>query len=289
MEKPNRLFEPKEAYSGLDDRSLDLRRGMVEVLSAAGRGHLPSALSLVEILRVLYDGVLQVDPGNPNRPDRDRLILSKGHGCLALYVLLAEKGFFPKEELSRFCQSDGRLGGHPEYGRVPGVEASTGALGHGLSIGLGFALSARHDGRDSRVFVVLGDGECNEGTIWEAALTASKHRLSHLTVLVDYNKQQSYGATGEVLDLEPLADKWRAFGFGAEEVDGHDVGALEAALNRLPFVPDRPSVLICHTVKGKGIPFIENDLSWHHKSKVSPSDVTALLEGLGGNSCGVPV
>lgn len=288
MGKLTRLSERQEACCGLDDRSLSLRRKIIDVMAGAGRGHLPSALSLVEILRVLYDRILKYSPDTPDWPGRDRLILSKGHGCMALYVLLAEKGFFPQDELCRFCKHDGILGGHPEYGRVPGVEASTGALGHGLSIGLGFALSARHDHRDSRVFVILGDGECNEGTIWEAALTASKHRLSNLTVLVDYNKHQSYGPTGHVLDLEPLADKWRAFGFGTREVDGHDVSALESALTGLPFQSDRPSVLICHTIKGKGIPFMENDLSWHHKSSVSESDVATMLESLGGQPCGAP-
>jgi len=197
--------------------------------------------------------------------------------------LLAEKGFFPETELWKFCKSDGILGGHPEYGKVPGVEASTGSLGHGLSFGVGFALNARCERATYRTFVICSDGESNEGSLWEAALCAAKHKLSNLTVMVDYNKQQSYSTTYEVLDLEPFADKWRAFGFGVQEVDGHDVGALRAALSRTPFDPHRPSALVCHTIKGKGVSFVENNLNWHHKNKVTPDEVNALMAELKDN------
>jgi transketolase len=264
----------------LDARSRHLRRQIVRVLEKGGRGHVGSAFSLVEMLRVLYDEVLRYDPKNPRWPERDRFILSKGHGCLALYVLLAEKGFFPEEELWKFCKADGILGGHPEAGKIPGVEASTGSLGHGLPIGVGMALAARMDGARHRVFVVASDGESNEGSLWEAALCAAKHRLSNLTVLVDYNKQQSYSTTYEVLDLEPFAAKWRAFGFAVEEVDGHSVDALRAALRRVPFDPGRPSAIICHTIKGKGVSFVENNLAWHHKNKVTPEEIQSLLAAL---------
>ncbi len=264
----------------LDARSRQLRRQIVRTMAAGGRGHVASAFSLVEILRVLYDDVLRYDAARPRWPGRDRCVVSKGHGCLALYVLLAEKGFFPEAELWKFCKSDGILGGHPEFGKVPGVEASTGSLGHGLPIGIGFALNARHEKAAHRTFVISSDGECNEGSVWEAAMCAAKHRLSSLTVLVDYNKQQSYGTTYEVLDLEPFAEKWRAFGFAAEAVDGHDVAALRAALARTPLAPDRPSVLICHTIKGKGVSFVENNLRWHHKSKISQEEIRALLAEL---------
>ncbi len=269
-----------QANTVLDNRSIALRRRIVETLQAGNRGHLASALSLVEIVRVLYDDVLQYDAGNPSWQDRDRFVLSKGHGCLALYVLLAEKGFFPASELARFCKSDGLLGGHPER-KIPGVEASTGSLGHGLSIAIGFALAARHDGRRHRVIAVVGDGESNEGSVWEAALCAGKHRLSNLTVVIDYNKQQSYGPTSDVQDLEPLADKWRAFNFAVAEVDGHDVEALRTVFGRLPLVADRPSVVICHTVKGKGIAFAENNLKFHHLNSVSAEDAGKLLGALG--------
>lgn len=261
----------------LDRRSLELRRKIVLTMEAGQRGHVASAFSLVEILRVLYDEVLRYDPRNPRWEGRDRCILSKGHGCLALYVLLAEKGFFPGSELWKFCKSEGILGGHPEFGKVPGVEASTGSLGHGLSIGIGMAINARYSRAGYRTFVIVSDGESNEGSVWEAAMCASKHKLSNLTVLVDYNKQQSYGTTYEVLDLEPFADKWRAFGFMVEEVDGHSLDQLRAALSHIPFDPNKPSVIICHTVKGKGVGFVENNLQWHHKSRVTEEEIRSLL------------
>jgi transketolase len=264
-----------------DARSRGLRRVIVETMRCGGRGHLASALSLVEILRVLYDHVLRVDPAAPADPARDRMILSKGHGCLALYAILADKGFFPQSELARFCAQDGILGGHPERDRIPGVEASTGSLGHGPPIGVGMALSARLDGRDSRVFVVIGDGEADEGSVWEAALCAGKHHLDNLTILMDYNKLQSYGPVAEVAPLEPLADKWRAFGFGVAEVDGHDPAALATLLSRLPLEPGKPSAVICHTVKGKGLAGVEGNLSWHHKSKVADDVIACFLDQLG--------
>ena len=264
----------------LDARSRELRRQIVRMLQKGGRGHVGSAFSLVEILRVLYDDYLKYDPKSPRWSQRDRFILSKGHGCLALYVLLAEKGFFPEAELWKFCKPDGILGGHPEYGKVPGVEASTGSLGHGLPIAVGFALNARHEKAAHRTVVVSSDGESNEGSVWEAALCAGKHKLSNLTVLVDYNKQQSYSTTYEVLDMEPFADKWRAFGFAVEEVDGHDVGQLRAALKRVPFDPAKPSTILCHTIKGKGASFVENNLNWHHKNKVTEEEIKSLLAEL---------
>ena len=266
--------------SHLDKRSIEERREILRILERSRRGHIGSAFSLLEILRVLFDNVLNLDPSNPSWPDRDRFILSKGHGCLALYLMLARKGFFPTEELYRFCSFGATLGGHPEYGIVPGVEASTGALGHGLSIGVGMALAARIDRKRYRTFVVLGDGECNEGSVWEAALSAGKHRLASLTAMVDYNKMQSYGRTAEVQDLEPFADKWRSFGFGVKEVDGHNVAALQQVLRKLPFEAERPSLLICHTVKGKGIPSIENNADWHHKSKVGEDEMARLVAEL---------
>lgn len=249
-------------------------------MGQAGRGHVGPAFSLAEIVRVLYDDVLNVRPAEPDWPDRDRFIFSKGHGCLALYVVLAEKGFFPREELPRFCASGALLGGHPEA-KIPGVETSTGSLGHGLSVGVGCALAARIDGKPWRTFVLVGDGESNEGSIWEAALGAGKHGLSSLTVLVDYNKFQSYGPASEIQDLEPFADKWRAFGFGVQEVDGHDVEALRKVLTALPVEPGRPSAIICHTVKGKGLRTVENNAEWHHKSRIDPAELEALLDELG--------
>ena len=263
----------------LDARSLALRRTIVHTLEAGQRGHVGAAFSLVEILRVLYDDVLRYDVHDPRWSERDRFVLSKGHGCLALYAILADRGFFPEAELWKFCKDDGLLGGHPEH-HIPGVEASTGSLGHGMSIALGFALNARYERASYRTFVVIGDGESNEGSIWEAALTAGKHQLSNLVVLTDCNEYQSYGRTAEVQNLEPLADKWRAFGFLAVEVDGHDVTALRDVLTRVPLDSARPTAVICHTVKGKGIPFVEKDMAWHHRNKVTAQDAERLLAAL---------
>ncbi len=265
----------------LDQRSREQRRDLLKVLEAARRGHIGSTFSLLDIIRVLYEDVLRVDPARPRWPDRDRFILSKGHGCLALYLNLAERGFFPREELFRFCRFEGMLGGHPEFGKVPGVEASTGSLGHGLSLGVGMALAARLDRKPYRVVVLTGDGECNEGSVWEAALSAGKHRLSALTAIVDYNQMQSYGSTREVQDLEPFADKWRSFGFAVREVDGHDVPALRAVFAALPFAPDRPSAVIAHTVKGKGMPAMEANPEWHHKTKITDAEFDRLFAELG--------
>jgi transketolase len=277
---PTSPTSPARSDAPLDRRSKDLRVLVLRAFAAGRRGHLGSAFSLIEMLRVLYDHVLRYDCERPLWEGRDRMILSKGHGCLALYAILADKGFFPEAELLKFCHLDGKLGGHPERGKGPGVEASTGSLGHGLSLGVGRALVLRTRPEAGRVFVVDSDGECNEGSLWEAALSASKHRLDNLTVLVDYNHMQSYSTTAEVLELEPMADKWRAFGFGVKEVDGHDVQAIWANLAQLPFEPGRPGVLICHTIKGKGIRALEWNASWHHKNKVTEAEVEALLAGL---------
>jgi transketolase len=234
---------------------------------------------LVEILRVLYDDILNYDSNEPKWPGRDRFVLSKGHGCFALYVLLSEKGFFPESELWNCGRPTALLGGHPET-KIPGVEVSTGSLGHGLPFGIGFALNARYERSNHRVFVVIGDGESNEGSIWEAALSAGKHRLSNLTVIIDYNKYQSYGSTQEVQNLEPLADKWRSFGFAVSEVDGHNVDELRNTLSTLPIDEERPSAIVCHTVKGKGVSIIENNMEWHHKSRVSDEEIQILLAEL---------
>jgi transketolase len=264
----------------LDRRSRELRKMIVRTIEAGKRGHVGAAFSVMEILRVLYDDILRYDAQNPRWSERDRCILSKGHGCIALYVMLAEKGFFPESELWKFCASDGILGGHPEYGKVPGVEASTGSLGHGLSFGVGFALNAKLTGEKHRVFVIVGDGECSEGSVWEAALCAAQHKLSQLTVLIDYNKQQTYGTIAEVQGLEPLADKWRSFGFAVREVNGHHVEALREVLKQTPFDSSKPGALICHTVKGKGTSVTARNLAWHHKAKVSETEVAALFASL---------
>jgi len=262
-------------------RGRSVRRKIVQIAATAGRAHMASAFSIIEIVLVLYDKIMKYDAQNPSWDARDRFILSKGHGCLGLYPVLAEKGFFPEEELFKFCSSKGILGGHPEHLRVPGIEASTGALGHGLSLGMGMALRAKMDQLDYKTFVLVGDGECNEGSVWEAALGAAKHRLDNLIVLVDYNKHQSYGPVKEICNLEPFVDKWKSFGWEVREVDMDQPHQLETLLSsEVNYDGKKPIAIICHTIKGKGISFCENNLEWHHKSKLTPEEIKALYQAL---------
>ena len=277
------MIAERTIAGSLDARSRDLRLAIVDAMVGGRRGHVGSALSLVEIVRVLYDDVLNVRPADPHWNDRDRCILSKGHGCLALYAVLADKGFFPREELLAQCTPGALLGGHPET-HIPGVEASTGALGHGLPIAVGLALAAKMQHRTNRVVVITGDGELDEGSNWEAALSARKHRLDNLLLIVDYNKLQSFGPVAEVMPLEPLANKLGAFGFAVREVDGHDVGALRAALATLPFEAGKPSALIAHTIKGGGIAECEHDPEWHHKASFDAVSGDRLRAALMANA-----
>lgn len=271
----NKYNSPK-----LDERSLMLRRLIIRAFEGGGRGHLGSSMSLVEIMRALFDKILNYDVLNPNWEKRDRLVFSKGHGCLALYVLLAEKGFISHNDLDTFCHFESVLGGHPEFGKIPGVEASTGALGHGLPIGVGMAIASKLKNLKNRIIVVLGDGEINEGSNWEAALSASKHKLNNLIAIIDYNKLQSYGETREVLDLEPLNKKWESFGFSVQEIDGHNTNQIIGSFDKNKLSKTKPNIIICHTVKGKGFPFAEHNPSWHHKSKMSFEEINLMYECL---------
>ena len=264
----------------LDERSKYLRKMVVKTLESGKRAHLGSAMSIMEIIRVLYDDFLKIDPTTPKDIHRDRFILSKGHGCLAQYVILADKGFFNPKELLKFCHAESILGGHPEAVKIPGVEASTGALGHGMSIGVGMALAARLQNRKSRVAVIVGDGETNEGSIWEAAMSAAKHQLSNLTIFIDYNKIQSYGFVSEVLNTDPMKEKWASFGFAVEEINGHDISEIQKAIAQLPLDNKKPTALICHTIKGKGFPFAENNPTWHHKSNLSNADIQKMYDSI---------
>ena len=264
----------------LDERSRFLRKMAVKTLESGKRAHLGSAMSIIEIIRVLYDDYLHYDVNNLKDPNRDRFILSKGHGCLAQYVVLADKGFFSENELLKFCHEDSILGGHPEYGKIPGVEASTGALGHGMPIGVGMALAAKIQKRKSRIAIIVGDGETNEGAIWEAAMSAAKHKLSNLTIFIDYNKIQSYGFVSEVLNPEPMVDKWVSFGFAVKEINGHDVIELKRELSNLPYSIEKPTAFICHTIKGKGFPFAENDPTWHHKSNLTDEEIQKMYDSI---------
>jgi transketolase len=241
-----------------------VRRHVVLMTHRSGASHIGTCFSVTDILAVLYGRVMRYDPGHPGWPERDRFILSKGHGCAALYAVLAECGFFPREWLDTYYQDGTRLAGHATHKGIPGVEVSTGSLGHGLPLGTGMALVGKRDGRSYRVFVALSDGECDEGSNWEAALFAPHHKLDNLTVIIDYNKIQSLGFVKDVIDLTPLAEKWRAFGWCTREIDGHDAAALEEALSRVPLEPGRPTCLVAHTVKGKGVSFMENKLQYHY-------------------------
>jgi transketolase len=244
----------------------------------ARSSHIGTNFSIAELLAVLYGKILQVDPSNPDWPDRDRFILSKGHGCAALYGVLAECGFFPLDWLDTFYQNGSYLAGHITEANVPGVEVSTGSLGHGLPIATGMALAAKRDGKNYRVFTLLSDGECDEGSTWEPILFAPHHRLDNLIAIVDYNKIQSLGTVKEVLDLEPFADKWRAFGWAVREIDGHSLDEVETAFSKVPLKTDRPSCVIAHTIKGKGVSFMEDKLLWHYRSPQGEEFEAALAE-----------
>ena len=272
----NKLLNNKALKIKLDNRSKYLRQLIVQALIGGGRGHMGSAMSLVEILRVLYDEFINIDPKNPKQENRDRLILSKGHGCLALYSILADKGFFSKKLLNRTSRIGSIFGGHPEQ-KVPGVEISTGALGHGLPIAVGMSLAAKLKKKKHKIYVIVGDGEINEGSIWEAALYASKHNLSNLKIFIDYNKIQSYGFIKEVVNLEPLYDKWKSFGFDVSEVNGHDILHLRRNITQFNKKKiNKPSITICHTIKGKGFYFAENNPNWHHKNNLTEKEIKEL-------------
>jgi transketolase len=255
--------------SALRARATVLRRHIVEMLAEAASGHPGGSLSAVEIVTALYfGGFLRYDPKQPASPDRDRFILSKGHGVPVQYAAMAEAGFFPVSELKTLRRIDSRLQGHPVLGTLPGIEASTGSLGQGLSIGLGMALAAQMDGADWHVIVLLGDGECQEGQVWEAAMAAGHHQPSNLVAIVDYNKFQLDGAIEEILGLKPLAPKWEAMGWATREIDGHNMDEVVEGLD-WALSQDGPACLIAHTVKGKGVSFMEGDNAYHG---VAPSE-----------------
>lgn len=255
-----------------------IRREVLRMTHRAKSSHVGTSFSMAELLAVLYHGVLRVDPTLPDWTERDRFILSKGHGCAGLYAVLAERGFFPHAWLETFYQDGGKLAGHVTHHGVPGVEVSSGALGHGLSLACGMSLAAKRDRADWRVFTLLSDGECDEGSIWEAAMFAGHHQLDNLIAIVDYNKIQSLGTVKAVLDLEPFAAKWRAFGWSVREIDGHNLSEIEAALSAVPYQPAKPNCVIAHTVKGKGVSFMENQLLWHYRSPDSEELRKALAE-----------
>jgi transketolase len=243
-----------------------IRRHALRMTSTGGSSHIGSILSMADIVAVLYGDVLRVDPSNPRWPDRDRFILSKGHAGAGVYAALAESGFLPLEKLASHYQNGSDLSGHVSHKGIPGVELSTGSLGHGLSVGAGMAFGARLDDKTHRVFVLLSDGECDEGSNWEAILFAAHHALSNLCAIVDYNKIQSLKPVRETLGLEPFADKWRSFGWHVVEADGHDHRQLLSAFAEAAEETQSPTCIIAHTVKGKGVPFMEHSVLWHYRT-----------------------
>ena len=263
----------------IDTRSFAkaIRIHVLRMTNKGGGAHIGSVFSCADILAALYGGILNVDPVDPRSPSRDRFVLSKGHAGAGLYAALAERGFFPIEQLLGHYQNGSDLSGHVSH-RVAGVDVSTGALGHGLSIAAGMAYAARLKAASHRVFCLLGDGECDEGSTWEAALFAAHHKLSNLVAIVDYNRIQGVAPIADVIELAPFGDKWTAFGWEVREVDGHDHEALHAALGSVPFAPGKPSCLLAHTVKGKGVRFMENTVLWHYRTPRGDEFTAALAE-----------
>src|SRR3954452_7543174 len=261
---------------GLEAMAADVRRAVVTMVDRAGLGHIGGDLSVTDILVTLFGAVLDVDPADPTRFDRDRFILSKGHCAGALYATLAHRGFFEQDELRTFMAPLSALNGHPNRTKVPGVETNTGPLGHGFPVAVGTALAAKLRGAEYRTFVVLGDGELQEGSNWEAAMNAAHYYLSQLTAIVDRNRLQQGARTEETKQLEPLADKWVAFGFETRVIDGHDFAALLEALQ--PSTTGRPVAVIANTIKGKGVSFMEDRVEWHHKVPSAEQVQTALEE-----------
>lgn len=258
-------------------KSIEYRKTILRIIKQARAGHTGGDLSSIDILNVLYNNVMNVSPATFADPNRDRYVQSKGHCVEALYTVLADQGFFPPEELDTLCKYRSHFIGHPTRD-VPGIEQNTGALGHGLAVSVGMALAARLDQRPFRVFTLLGDGELDEGSNWEASLAAAHYRLDNLVVIIDRNGLQITGSTEAVNPLEPLGDKFRAFGYAVREVDGNDTEALTALFDRLPFEAGKPNLVLAHTVKGKGISFIENSHKWHHRVPSDEEYDTALRE-----------
>lgn len=282
------MGESKETLlAQLRERAATIREGVMVALNAAGSGHVGGSLSIADILAALYFHTMRYDPKNPRWPDRDRLILSKGHANAALTPTLAEAGFFDKELVKTFNHLDSPFGMHPDMRKIPGCDMSTGALGHGLAVGAGMALAARLQKKDYRTYVIMGDGEINEGSVWESAMSAAHLGLDNLIGIVDRNRFCLGSATEDTVKLEPLADKWRAFGWAVREIDGHDMAAIVDALDSTPFEPGKPSLILAHTIKGRGFSPAENRCDWHYKAvddEMLKSAVEEFKAGVAGRS-----
>jgi len=250
----------------LHNKTIEIREKLLIMHAKSNESHLGSSLSIVDILTVLYFQILNINPMDPYEENRDRLILSKGHAASALYAVLAKRGFFEEKLLDTFAEDGGKISVHPERFSVPGVEASTGSLGHGLSIGVGIALSAKKDKKTFKTYILMSDGECEEGSIWEAAILASRFKLDNLVGIIDKNKWQAYERTDKIQNLSLLKSKWESFGWSCREVNGHNLQELIQVFRGIPFEVGKPSLIIADTIKGKGVPEIEDKMEWHYKS-----------------------
>jgi transketolase len=279
MTDPHTRVQLDLSVPELEKMARHLRRQVISMIANAGSGHPGGSLSAADIITALYFKLMCHDPANPNWPDRDRFVLSKGHAAPILYATLAECGYFPVEELSTLRKLGSRLQGHTDRNLTPGIEMSAGSLGQGLSYSIGIALAGRLDKRDYHVYVMLGDGECDEGQIWEAAMFAPHHRIDNLTAIVDYNAIQLDGRVCDIMGLEPLIDKWRAFNWHVLEIDGHNMSQIIDSLQKTKTIKGCPTVIIAHTIKGKGVSFMENNVAYHGKAP-SPQDTAIALKEL---------
>ena len=268
-----------DKYENYAKLAATIRAYAIKMTNLRHSGHVGGSLSMADLLAVLFEKVLRLDPKNPKWPERDRFILSKGHTAAGVYAVMAEKGFFPKEWMKTYYSDAGELCGHISH-HVPGVEFSTGSLGHGLPVAVGMALAAKHAKKKHRVVVLLSDGDCNEGSTWEAIMFAAQHKLDNLLAIVDYNKLQGIGRSEDIIDLTPFASKVDDFGWAVKEIDGHDFKQIEEALSVIPFEKDKPSFVIANTIKGKGISYMENTVASHYKC-VADEDMQAAFDELG--------
>jgi len=278
-------YHPESLIVELEKRASELRIASLDMIHRRQAGHPGGSLSVAEIMAALFFYQLRLDPRRPDWPERDRFILSKGHASAILYAALAQRGFFHMEDLKRWGELDCHLQGHPDRLKTPGVEMTSGILGHGVAIGAGLALAARMNHLSYRVYVLLGDGECQAGIVWEGAMTAAKYRLANLTAIVDYNDVQLDGAVHEIMPLEPLTEKWRAFSWAVLEINGHNMRLVLEALDTATEIHNQPTVIVAHTTKGKGVSFMENDSRWHG---IAPNDIqyAQALAELGGKRNG---
>jgi len=267
----------------LQEISKNIRCSIVTMVKDAAVGHIGGSLSVTDILIALYFKVLNIKPEDPLWEDRDRLILSKGHGATAIYSVLAERGFFPKEDLKTFGIIDSNFQVHPDKTKVPGIEASTGALGQGLSVAAGMAMAARLDKKDYHTYVILGDGEIQEGQIWEAAMFASHYRLDNLTAILDYNNVQLMGSVSDIMEIAPVDKKWASFGWEVIKIDGHDMEKIIDSLNKAKNIKGKPAIIIADTTKGKGVSFMEGSCSWHGSVPTEDEYSKAIKEITGGS------